>query len=299
MSGGTTQCEEAAERSEVPLRRAAILGAGLLGASVGLAIRQRWPSAEVRGWSRRAETREAALERGAVTSIHADLQSAAEGCQLVVVGTPIDQIAEHAIAAARVVERAGLITDVGSTKASIVAAVERDSQAADCFIGSHPLAGGERTGPAHARADLLRDRVVVLTPTARTTPQLVERAADFWQQLGARIVRLTPEEHDGALAATSHAPHVIAASLAASLPEAWLPLVASGWRDSTRIAASDPGLWRQILLDNSASVLQEIARFARVLDEFRMAIETHDGAQLESLLRNARQRRLDGDPHHR
>jgi prephenate dehydrogenase len=287
MSPGTSQSEVAESSPVFEPRRAAILGVGLLGASVGLALRQRWPGIPVIGWSRRETTTAVALARGAISGDASSVEDAASGADLIIVSTPVEQIPAHAIAAARTAADDALITDVGSTKVSILAAVGRDPRCAARFIGSHPLAGSERTGPAHARADLLVDRLVVITPIAATTDRLIAQATSLWQQLGARVIAMSPIDHDGALAGTSHAPHVVAAALAASLPAEWLPLVASGWRDTTRIAGSDPGLWRQIVLDNAGSVLRELERFARVLDQFRSAIEAADGPQLERLLRAA------------
>jgi prephenate dehydrogenase len=159
------------------------------------------------------------------------------------------------------------------------------------FIGSHPLAGSEKQGVAHARGDLFEGRTVVITPTEATPPEASGRVEHLWSQLGSNVVRLAPQEHDRAVAATSHVPHVVAAALAAATPAEYLSLVATGWLDSTRIAAGDVELWRQILRQNRASVLRALEQFETVLDSFSLALQHEDDAALTELLLRGKQRR--------
>ena len=169
----------------------------------------------------------------------------------VVVATPVAAIVERC---GRRRRPRGPITDAGSTKAEICRelrepigrAIRTRRPLGGRFVGSHPLAGDHRTGPEHARADLFDGRTVVVTPEDDTPPGLVERAKEFWESLGAEVELLGPEEHDRALAATSHLPHLVAAALAGATPEEWLRLAGTGWGDTTRIAAGDPQLWTQI-----------------------------------------------------
>ena len=156
-------------------------------------------------------------------------------------------------------------------------------------MGGHPIAGSEQTGVAHARGDLFDGRACVLTPTANTTPADERQLAEFWTALGARVVKMNPTEHDRALAAISHAPHVIAAALAASTPPADVSLAAGGWLDTTRVAAGDASLWQQILLANPANVLAAIDAFEKELAAMRSAIERRSAGDLEKLLAEAKQ----------
>lgn len=276
-------------------RRAAVIGIGLLGGSVGLALRRFFPGVAVVGSARRSETLDAALRSGAATEVTEDVGAACEGADLVVVGTPVTSIAEHVILAAAHCGDDALITDVGSTKAQIVRQVEQDPRGAEKYVGSHPIAGGEKSGPQHARSDLFMGRRVVLTPTERTGPSRIERAAMLWQSFGADVVRMNPEEHDDFLAATSHLPHLVAAALASIIPSDALPLVGTGWRDSTRIAAGCPELWTAICRENASAIHSQLKRMKHSIEELTTAIGDGDFAAVERLLQQASElrRRVD------
>jgi prephenate dehydrogenase len=159
------------------------------------------------------------------------------------------------------------------------------------FVGSHPLAGSERNGWEHSDAELFEGRVCVVTPNHSTRPEALDRVEDFWRTMGMRIVRMSPEEHDRALAITSHVPHVVAAALAAQLTEELRGLAATGFRDTTRIAAGDPELWTAIMLANAGSVTTGIDHVLELLAAFRTAIDTGDESGLLRLLEVARERR--------
>jgi prephenate dehydrogenase len=152
------------------------------------------------------------------------------------------------------------------------------------FVGSHPLAGSEKNGAAFARADLFDGRVVVVTPSKQTKADDAQATGDFWSSLGATVLMMSPDAHDKALAGTSHVPHLIASAAAASTQKSDLPLSASGWRDLTRIAAGDPELWTQILLENQAHVLKSLGRFEKTVAAFRAALERGDRRKLLQLL---------------
>ncbi len=275
-------------------RRVAIVGVGLIGGSIGLGITRRGLAQSIVGIGRQAKTLATAREMGAVQEISLDLATGVAGADLVLVCTPVGRIAQDVIAASENLTDA-LLSDVGSTKAGIVAAVE----ARLCpsgkwhrgvrFLGGHPIAGSEQKGIAHARADLFDGRACVLTPTGNTDPADEQKLTEFWTALGARVVKMKPTEHDRALAAISHAPHVVAAALAAATPLSDLALAAGGWLDTTRIAAGDVSLWQQILLANSANVLAAIDRFEKKLAALRSAIERRNADDLEKLLAEAKQ----------
>lgn len=273
-------------RSWIP-RRAAVIGIGLLGGSVALMLRRAFPELEIVGCARRSATLEMALRTGAATEITADPQAACKGADLIIISTPVTSIADQVIAAAAVCDEDALITDVGSTKAQIVQQVEADARAAAKFVGSHPIAGGEKTGPQHARADLFVGRRVVLTPTDATPARQCERARELWQAGGAEVLCMSPAEHDKFLAATSHLPHLVAAALVSIIPREALPLVGSGWRDATRIAAGCPEMWAAICRENSAAIETQLRQMNRSLETLATAIGDGDFAAVERLLREA------------
>jgi prephenate dehydrogenase len=277
------------------VNRIGLIGVGLLGGSIGLAIRVRWPQATVIGWSRQPASLEAALERSAIHRAAKAAEEAMQDCDLVVVSTPVDSIPPHVRQATRMIAAGGWVTDVGSTKESIVRSLEDDPTSLQRFIGSHPLAGSDKQGVRFARPDLFAGRTTVITPTPQTPAELTQRAIDFWTAIGAKPVAMDAPSHDLAIAATSHMPHLVAAALASSLPPELLPLVASGWRDSTRIAAGDPQLWRQIFQHNAVATLRELDRFARVVSAFRESLSAGDFDRLQALLADAQAVRQSAD----
>ncbi len=274
-------------------RRVAIIGVGLIGGSIGGDLLRRGLADEVVGIGRRAESLALAEQLQLVTRWTTDLAAGVSGAEFVVVCTPVERIVADVLAAAQAATADMLITDAGSTKGSLVEALDAAQRqgkfpAGVRFVGSHPMAGSEKSGPAAAQSDLFVDRVAIVTPTAETTEADVSSVCDFWRALGARVVRMSSEEHDRAVATISHLPHVAAAALAAVTSEAERGLAAGGWRDTTRIAAADPLLWRQILLDNRSSVLTALGRYEKVLASFRAALEHADPATLDHLLQEAK-----------
>lgn len=271
--------------------RVAILGVGLLGGSFGLAIRRNYPASRVIGFSRTRSSRDAALLRGAVDEATDDARSACRDADLVVVATPVDRIAELAIVAAEVSRPDAMVTDLGSTKAEIVKAVEADRLARGKYVGAHPIAGGERTGAEHAREDLFRGRPVVLTPTSKTDPERLARSVEMWGGLGGQVVVMSPEDHDRNLASTSHVPHLVASMLAGLLPEQARDLVGSGWLDTTRIASGDPEMWASICLANRDAIADVLDQASCSLRNFREAVLAGDRDRLFRLLESAKRQR--------
>jgi prephenate dehydrogenase len=262
----------------------AIVGVGLIGGSIGLALRERKLATNVVGIGRRAASLKKAKEMGVVTETSLKLEQGVADADVVVVCTPVGEIAEHVFQVAAASGEKTLITDAGSTKAAIVAKVQAELPRGKRFVGSHPLAGSEKSGAAFARGDLFEGRVVVVTPSKKTTDDDVQATGDFWSSLGATVLMMSPEAHDKALAGTSHVPHLIASAAAASTEKSDLPLAASGWRDLTRIAAGDPELWTQILLENQAYVLKSLGRFEKTVAAFRTALERGDRRKVLQLL---------------
>lgn len=269
----------------------AIVGVGLIGGSIGLALRKRGLAERVVGVGRRPESLRVAKRIGAVDATTTRLSSGVENAELVVVCTPVEQIVDQVREAAESCAEKGLITDAGSTKGSIVSRLNGSLPRGVRFVGSHPLAGSEKSGPSTANAMLFEGRTVVITPTAASQRQDVRKLAQFWKSLGAKTVECTAEEHDAALAATSHLPHLLASALAAATPTACLPLTATGWADTTRIAAGDPELWTQIFTDNKQHLLNALGRFEGMLASLRDAVERNDRRRLFKLLKEAKQNR--------
>ncbi len=278
-----------------------IVGVGLIGGSLGLAARKHQVARRIIGVGRNAQNLAVARKLQAIDEGTTDLAVAVRESELVVVCTPVDQIVEHVRAIVAASSPGTLITDAGSTKSEIVKGAEaviakqhraakrgaEDEFEADeiiQFIGSHPMAGSEKNGVNHARADLFEHRGTIVTPTKNSSPAAVERICSFWEQLGSQVFRMTPAEHDRVVAAMSHVPHVVATALAAATPEACLPLAAGGWLDSTRIAAGDPELWRQILSQNRTHVLKQLEQFERVLATLRNSLESKDDTELLTIL---------------
>jgi prephenate dehydrogenase len=211
--------------------------------------------------------------------------------ELTVICTPVGQIVQHARQVAASCRAGALITDVGSIKGPIVHELDGNLPRGVRFVGSHPLAGSERNGPGDASETLFEGRTVVVTPTGNTRDADRELISQFWSSLGAKVLIDTSERHDQVLAATSHLPHLVASALAAATLPEQLPLTATGWADTTRIAGGDPDLWQQILLGNRQQVLSALGRFESLLGQMRQAITAGDVSKLKDLLAEGKQRR--------
>jgi prephenate dehydrogenase len=271
--------------------KVAIVGVGLIGGSIGLALRERKLAREVIGSGRRRANLDSAQRMGAITSGTTVCSEAVGDADLILVCTPVDSIASHVREIAAACRRPALITDAGSTKHSIVSQLDGKLDGKARYVGSHPLAGSEKTGPEHARADLFVDRTVVVTPGETSQSDDVEAICALWSSLGARVMRMSPADHDQIVAGTSHLPHLVAAALAAASNPADAMLTAGGWRDTTRVAGGDPKLWKQILLDNRTNVLNSLSRFETKLGSLHAALENGDEELLIQLLTEAKANR--------
>ncbi len=258
----------------------AIIGVGLIGGSIGLALRSKGRAKRVVGIGRDRGRLEEAKRLGAIDDFTTDPAEGVAEAEIAVVCTPVTRIVEDILVAARSGPDSILVTDAGSTKSRIVEEVGRDPRGRACFVGAHPIAGSERQGAAHGRADLFEGRSCVLTPTPITPPDRLERARQFWAGLGCRVFEFDPAEHDRRLALTSHLPHVVAAALAGSIDPDLLPLAAGAYRDGTRVAEADAALWAGIFVENRRPVLEALDRFEAQLADFREALEADDPGRL-------------------
>lgn len=274
-----------------------LVGVGLLGGSIGLAARQRRLARRIIGWGRRTESLAEAQRHGAIDQGTTDLPEAVANANLVVVCTPVELVAEHVCRVLEHLPAHGLVTDVGSTKAGIVADVEKRLDAKDLsarrgrFVPSHPLAGGERAGVQFAQADLFERRTVIVTPTGAETAADRTAVVDFWKALGGRVVEQSPDQHDQVVAAISHVPHLAASALAAATPTSWLSFVGMGWLDTTRVASGDVELWRQIFAANRHNVITSLDAFQQALAACRQALEQGDDELLVHWLQAGKRNR--------
>jgi prephenate dehydrogenase len=273
------------------LRHVTIIGVGLLGGSLGLAVKARNPRVRIAGVGRRMESLKEALEVGAIDTAHLDAREPAARTDLLVLATPVCAFERHLRAVAPVLPGRAVVTDVGSTKALVVRAARRILGARGPFVGSHPMAGSERKGVAFARADLLEGATCVLTPTATTPPGLVRRLERFWRELGMRTVRMAPAAHDDAMARVSHLPHLLAGLLMTLARRGDLDVSAGGFRDATRMAGGDPEMWRDILLTNRGAILDAIDDLDESLIHLRDLIDLGDADGIEKFLSAAKARR--------
>jgi prephenate dehydrogenase len=254
------------------VHRVTIVGLGLIGGSLGMALRRQRLAREVVGLSRSMANVARAKRRGAIDWGTTDPRRAVGDADLVVLAGPVDTIVPQGRRLARLMRPGRILTDVGSVKGRIVAGLDGRVSNRVAFVGAHPLAGSERRGIETADAGLFRNAVVILTPTARAPRHALTRVARLWRQLGCRVVTMSPQAHDRALAGMSHLPHLLAAGLVNAVAPARNSLAAPSFLEMTRIAASDPDLWDDILLANRGEVLAAMGRFEREWRALRRAI---------------------------
>jgi prephenate dehydrogenase len=270
----------------MPLTTTAILGTGLLGGSLALALRKK---RDIILYSRREESVSELRQAGfkATTDPHSAVAQAQEIIFCLPAGATI-HLAKKLRAS---IGKGTFITDVVSTKANIVDVFDRLFKNHAYFIGSHPMAGGEKTGFSAARADLFYQANVILTPTAQTSPKAIQWAKKFWKPLHTYLHILSPKEHDKAVAQISHFPHLLAACLVASTPASSLFLVGPGYRDTTRIAASSPEMWTEIFLDNSRATIAAAHSFIANLQKALILLNKKDCKKLYRYLLSASKKR--------
>lgn len=270
--------------------RVAILGVGLIGGSIGMALRSAGAASTVVGCSRTESRLCEAQRQGAIDFYTTDPLAAVDGADLVVLCMPVASIPASACAIAPALRHDAIVTDVGSAKACIVAALEESLDGRGQFVGGHPMAGSARQGVRYARADLFHGATYFVTPTGRTPPRATETVTSLARQLGARPVHLPPADHDRVVAAISHLPHVVASGLASLVPELCgafadvaLEAAAGSFADGTRVAGSDPSLWAEILVQNRAEVLRALAGLRARLADFESALAAGDEAATREL----------------
>ena len=276
--------------------RVALLGLGLIGSSLSHVIRQKGLAANITGYARSEATRKRALEIGLVDRVFTSAAEAVTEADLVILCSPVGTYGALAQDIGPALMEGAIVTDVGSVKAAVVRDAGPHLPASVHFIPGHPIAGTEQSGPDSGFAELFANRWCILTPLPGSNPEALAKLIAFWKACGSNVEIMTPEHHDLVLAITSHLPHLIAyniVSTAADLEEVTdsevIKFSAGGFRDFTRIAASDPTMWRDVFLNNKDAVLEMLGRFSEDLSALQRAIRWGDGEMLFNLFTRSRQ----------
>jgi len=282
----------------MPISRLSILGVGLMGGSVALAARKHLNSCRVVGYGHHTDTLDQAVRIGAIHEATTDLAAAVKDADLVILAAPVGQLTQLLTSIFGHVKQGCVITDVGSTKRSIVAAAEQSLPSAlrGRFVGSHPMAGSEHAGIAHARADLLEGALCILTPTPQTEPQSLDLVDRFWRAIQMHTIRISPEAHDRAVALASHLPHLLSVALLASQTDLSLDVAGRGLIDMTRLAAGEATVWRDIFLDNADNLRDALGLLRQKLDSLEAMLDPARAEELKDYLNSlatARHRMLD------
>ena len=279
------------------LQKVALLGVGLLGGSIGLALKHRRAAREVHGFVRRAAAVAECESLGVVDHASTNLRQCVREADFVILGTPIAQMTELAQRMLPDLKPGAVVTDVGSVKAPVVKALEPLVASAGAhFIGSHPMAGGEKMGASEAKANLFEQAVCIVTPSASSNPAAIEHVEKFWQAVGGRPIRLTPEAHDELVGRSSHLPHVVAAALANYVlnpkhAQEQSLVCATGFRDTTRIASGSPEMWRDITLANRDNLAHSLGALIEDLREFQLALEAGNAETITRFFESGKLRR--------
>jgi len=273
----------------------AIIGLGLIGSSVARGVKARGLANHIVGYDASPGVRRRADELALCNQVFGTPEEAVEGADLVLLAVPVGATADAVNAIAPHLAEAAILTEVGSVKAAVIRQVSDKLPPGAVFVPGHPIAGTEHSGPDAGFAELFEDRWCILTPCEHSTDAAVAKVTAFWQALGSQVEIMTPEHHDIVLAITSHIPHLIAYNIvgtAADLEEVTqsevIKFSAGGFRDFTRIAASDPVMWRDVFLNNKEAVLEVLGRFSEDLAALQRMIRWEDGKSLQDLFTRTR-----------
>ena len=281
----------------VQWQKVTLVGVGLLGGSLGLAIKERKLAAKVDGFVRRSASIGECEKLGVVDRATGDLKQAVSDADLVILCTPIGRMIELTKEMLPALKKGAIVTDVGSVKGVVVNELEPlVAKAGGFFVGSHPMAGGEKMGVAAARGDLFVNSLCIVTPSHNSDAEAVEKVCEFWKSVGARLLTLAPGAHDDLVSRSSHLPHVVAAELANYVlspahPKEQAMVCANGFRDTTRIASGSPEMWRDIAIANRENLARVLGVFIEDLQEFRLALDNGDVKVIQEFFEKAKQRR--------
>lgn len=274
-------------------QRLALIGCGLMGGSFALALREAGLVQTIVGFSASEKTRQRAVDLKVIDQACASVAEAVQGADLVLLAVPVGAMHDSFAAMREALRPDALLMDVGSTKCDVVAAAQATlGERLNCFVPAHPIAGKEVAGIEHAEAALYQDRRTILTPLPQTGIHKMQAAHEVWTAVGSHVSTMTPEAHDATFAAVSHLPHMLAFAAMNALtaqPQgaAFLDMAGPGFRDFSRIAASDASVWRDILSANHAEVLTQVAHFRAALDQFETALLSGNTTALQQLIQQA------------
>ncbi|KQT37381.1 MULTISPECIES: prephenate dehydrogenase/arogenate dehydrogenase family protein [unclassified Methylophilus] len=274
-------------------KKIVIFGVGLIGGSVALALKKLPNPPHITGVGRSNQSLQEALSLGLIDSAETDIAIALENADLILIATPVAQTPAILKSILPHLAAQTVITDAGSTKSDVMAYAEAElGEQFKQFVGGHPIAGAEKSGPAAAMADLYIGKNVILTPGLVTDPEAVLKVTELWKVCGALVSNMRPEEHDSVFAAVSHLPHLLAFALVEDLAkrdnaELLFKFAASGFRDFTRIAGSHPEMWRDIALANKQALLQELNTYQQAIGEMTALLENNDHKGLFALFEHA------------
>ncbi len=273
------------------IRQLGLIGTGLMGGSFALAMRRAGLVERIVGYNKTLATTERARKLGVIDEVAETAAQVAAASDVVLLAVPVAATEVSLTQIRDVLQSDTLVMDVGSTKRDVVDASRRVlKDKLPQFVPAHPITGKEISGIQHADAALFRGRHVILTPIAQTRPELVQKAAALWGAVGAHVMEMTSEDHDAAFAAVSHLPHLLAFAYFSSVAkqpggDVFLGLAGPGFRDFTRIAASDPEMWRDVLISNREEILKQSARFRHTLDALELVMRSGNADALEDLIR--------------
>jgi prephenate dehydrogenase len=278
----------------VKFQRLALIGCGLMGGSFALALREADLVQHITGFSASEKTRQRAVQLRVIDQACTSVAEAVKGADLVLLAVPVRAMPSSFAAMRDALSPQALLMDVGSTKCDVIAAAQAAlGERLDCFVPAHPIAGKEVAGIEHAEASLYQARRTILTPLPQNSIRQIKTASEVWTAIGSHVSQMTPEAHDATFAAVSHLPHLLAFAAVNALTsqaqgEAFLEMAGPGFRDFSRIAASDPAVWRDILSANQSEVLLQMAHFRTALNQFENALKQGDTAALQQLIQQAR-----------
>lgn len=280
-------------------KKIVIFGVGLIGGSIALALKKHPEAPHIVGVGRAQQSLQEALDLGLIDSAETDIASALHAADLVIIATPVAQTPAILKAIRPYLDESTIITDAGSTKSDVMAYARAElGDQVNQFVGGHPIAGAEKSGPAAAMADLYLGKNVILTPDAQTSNSALNQVSRLWQQCGAVVSHMSAQEHDSVFAAVSHLPHLLAFALVEDLAkrsnaELLFKFAASGFRDFTRIAGSHPEMWRDIALANKTALLSELRLYQQALSDMTALLEADDSRALHDLFEHASRARND------
>ncbi len=271
-----------------PFNKIAIIGVGLIGGSIGKALKKHRLGRQVTGIFRRKSSLKRAIRAKAVDSGTLDMKKGVSDADLVIIATPVSLIPSMAKKAAPFMKAGSILTDAGSVKVFVEREVRRYLRKGVYFVGAHPMAGSEKTGVGAARSDLFRGAVTIVTNSGATDKKSLKRIKDLWARLGSVVVVMSPAEHDRRVALTSHLPHIVAQSICLAVDKDNLKYAAGGFRDTTRIALSDPCMWNDIFKANKKEIVTALDNVVDDLIKFKSLIRKRAFTAILSRSKKAR-----------